>query len=266
VARGYLNRPDLTAEKFVAHPFSSNPAARLYRTGDRARYRADGTIEFLGRYDQQIKLRGHRIEPGEIEAVLRQHEGVRDCVVQVYEPATDDRRLAAYVVPAGDSTTLAAELRQFLEPKLPGCMVPSAFVWLDKLPLTPNGKVNRQALPMPEETRPSLATAFAAPRTEMEKRIAKLWRELLRVQTVGLHDNFFDLGGNSLLVVQEQVRLRDDVGVNVPVVRLFQYPTVASLANFIGNDRKTPSFTSIRDRGQRRRIALVEHRTCSLVS
>ena len=266
VARGYLNRPELTAEKFVAHPFSSNPAARLYRTGDRARYRADGTIEFLGRYDQQIKLRGHRIEPGEIEAVLRQHEGVRDCVVHVYEPATDDRRLAAYVVPAGESSTLAAELRQFLEPKLPGCMVPSAFVWLDKLPLTPNGKVNRQALPMPDETRPSLATAFAAPRTDMEKRIAKLWRELLRVQTVGLHDNFFDLGGNSLLVVQEQVRLRDDVGVNVPVVRLFQYPTVASLADFLGNDRQTPSLTSTRDRGQRRRVAVVEDRTCSLVS
>jgi amino acid adenylation domain-containing protein len=266
VARGYLNRPELTAERFVPHPFSSDPAARLYRTGDRVRYRADGTIEFLGRFDQQIKLRGHRIEPGEIEAVLRQHNGVSDCVVQVYEPSTDDRRLAAYVVPAGDSSTLATDLRHFLEAKLPGCMIPSTFVWLDKLPLTPNGKINRQALPVPDESRPSLATMFAAPRTEMERRIAKLWQELLRVQTVGLHDNFFDLGGNSLLVVQEQARLREEVGVNLPVVRLFQYPTIASLADFIGSDRATPALTSTRDRGQRRRAALVESRTCSLVS
>ena len=261
VARGYLNRPGLTAQKFIPHPFRPTPNTRLYRTGDRARFRADGTMEFLGRLDQQVKIRGHRIELGEIETVLRQHAQVRECAVHIWEAAPGDQRLVACVVsePARARPD-ANDLRLFLKSRLPDEMVPAAFILLDKLPLTPNGKLDRKALPHPEKARPEGEAAYAAPRTGMEKGIARIWAELLRIETVGLHDNFFDLGGHSLLVVQAQARLRDGFGVNVPVVRLFQHPTVGALARFLENGESRSSLQGIRDRGRKQRASFAPPR------
>jgi amino acid adenylation domain-containing protein len=257
VARGYLNRAELTAEKFINHPFSKDARARLYRTGDLARFRTDGTIEFLGRLDHQVKLRGHRIELGEIESVIRSHENVRECVVVIREMAPGDQRLLAYIVPARANGALANELRHHLEAKLPSYMMPNDFVTLEKLPLTPNGKIDRKALPAPDKTRADSQASFVEPRSEMEREIAKLWQELLHVEQVGLNDNFFDLGGHSLLVVQMQAKLREAFGVQLPIVRLFQHPTVSALARSLGNAPKKVSLKNIRDRGRRQREAFV---------
>lgn len=261
VARGYLNRPELTAERFIRHPFSPDADARLYRTGDLARYHADGTIEFLGRLDHQVKLRGHRVELGEIESALRRHSDVRECVVQVWEVSPGDKRLVAYFVPANGTKPPAGELRGHLQPELPDYMIPSAFVPLDELPLTPNGKVDRKALTRPEELQTERETAYVAPTTGAEKTVAKVWEELLHVEKVGLNDNFFDLGGHSLLVVQAQVKLRDALGVDLPVVRLFQYPTVNALARFLTErtEQQTP-LKKVQDRAQRQRKAFARRR------
>jgi len=233
VARGYLNRPELTAEKFIRHPFNADPDARLYRTGDLARYRSDGAIEFLGRIDNQVKLRGHRIELGEIETVLARASGVREAVVALREDVPGDERLAAYLVTSPEHPPAIADLRHCLREKLPSHMIPSAFVVLDRLPLTPNGKVDRRKLPKPENRHPGLATSFVSPRTELEKAIAKIWQELLRVEKVGLHDNFFDLGGHSLLMTQVISRVREAFQVELPIRTFFESPTVAALGRVI---------------------------------
>jgi natural product biosynthesis luciferase-like monooxygenase protein len=256
VARGYLNRPELTAEKFVPDPFRSDPAARLYRTGDCARYRSDGQIEFLGRADHQVKIRGHRIEPGEIEAILNQHPDVRQTVVTGRTDSSGDPRLVAYVVPSPGVTPSPTRLRRFLHGKLPEAMVPAAFVVLAELPLTPNGKVDRGALPEPSGDRPELETAYVAPQTRLEQTLAELWRELLQVERVGLNDNFFDLGGHSLLIVQAQARIRETLGLEVPIVKLFQFPTVSSLARTLGQERRAElPLQQIRDRVRRQKAA-----------
>jgi natural product biosynthesis luciferase-like monooxygenase protein len=258
VARGYLDRAELTAEKFIHHPFSANPNGRLYRTGDLGRFRADGTIEFLGRLDHQVKIRGHRIELGEIELAIGRHPAVREVVVVAREDTMNDKRLVAYVVAASDTKPTAPELRRFTQNKLPEAMTPSAFVFLDALPLTPNGKANRQALPAPDSHRPELETAYVAPRTVLEKTIAEVWRELLGVEAAGLHDNFFDLGGNSLLVVQAQARLGEALGRNLPVVKLFQYPTIHALAGFL--DKSEPeSLARTHDRGRLKQVLFNQH-------
>ncbi|HEV2754809.1 MAG TPA: amino acid adenylation domain-containing protein, partial [Actinomycetota bacterium] len=224
VARSYVNRPALTAERFVPDPFSRVPGARLYRTGDRARYLPDGNIEFLGRVDHQVKIRGWRIEPGEIEACLVAHEAVRDAVV-VARSDGGDRRLVAYVV--GDVAT-ATELRAHVSKTLPDYMVPAHFVVLDELPLTPAGKLDRAALPAPEG-RPELEAAYAAPRTPAEEVLAEIWCEVLRLERVGIHDNFFELGGDSILSIQIVGRARDAFAVDLPLRALFDMPTIAAL-------------------------------------
>ncbi len=201
VARGYLNRPELTAEKFIPDPFSAEPGARMYKTGDLARYRPDGNIEFLGRADHQVKIRGFRIELGEIEAALGQHPAVREAVVLAREDAPGEKRLVAYVV-AGARAADDDDLRRFLKEKLPEYMVPAVFVLLDALPLMPNGKIDRRALPAPDRSRPELDKAFVAPRTPTEELLAEIWAQLLDIERVGVHDNFFDLGGHSLLATQ----------------------------------------------------------------
>ncbi|CAM3286845.1 Amino acid adenylation domain-containing protein [Corallococcus soli] len=225
LARGYLGRPHLTAERFLPDPFSPEPGARLYRTGDKARWREDGTLEFMGRLDFQVKLRGHRIEPGEIEATLRTHPDVRDAVVLVREDAPGDARLVAYVAPQVDT----APLREHLRKHLPDSMVPTAFVALSALPLTPNGKVDRKALPAPDASHLPAST-YEAPTEPTEERLAALWGELLRVPAVGRHDNFFELGGHSLLATQVVARVRARFGVELAVRTLFESPTVAALA------------------------------------
>ncbi|HWW02752.1 MAG TPA: non-ribosomal peptide synthetase [Candidatus Acidoferrum sp.] len=254
VARGYLNRPELTAEKFIVDPFSLDASARLYRTGDIGRYGADGTIEFLGRADHQVKLQGHRIELGEIESVLRQHTRVRECVVHVWEAGPDDKRLVAYIVPLGAASALAIELRRFLESTLPSFMIPAAFVSLEALPLTPNGKIDRNALPKPNEVRPATDPAYVPPQTQIEEAIACIWRQVLRVEKVGVHDNFFDLGGNSLLLMETHAKLCIALSVDLPVVRFFEHPTVAALTEFLASHKKA-SLSNIHERATRQREA-----------
>ncbi|HEX6910893.1 MAG TPA: amino acid adenylation domain-containing protein, partial [Longimicrobium sp.] len=224
VARGYLGRASATAERFVPDPFSSVPGARMYRTGDRARWLPDGTVEYLGRRDGQVKIRGFRIEPGEVAAVLHRHPAVTDCAVIVREDAPGDRRLVAYVVGDADGETL----REHLLRSLPEYMVPAAFVALDALPLTPNGKVDRRALPAPEFA--SGEDAYVAPRTPVEATLAALWAEVLRVERVGAADDFFRLGGHSLMAMRIVSRVRGVFGVELPVRDLFEGPTVAQLA------------------------------------
>ncbi|HEY0735635.1 MAG TPA: amino acid adenylation domain-containing protein, partial [Herpetosiphonaceae bacterium] len=241
VARGYHGRPDLTAERFVPHPFSATPGDRLYRTGDLARYLPDGRIDFLGRIDQQVKLRGFRIELGEIAAALRQYPGVDEAVLVVYDVRPGDQRLVAYLVSTLEVTITAAELRSFLHTKLPAYMVPSAFVFVPTLPLTPNGKLDRTALPVPDRALSSGGESFVAPRTPLEELITAVWAAVLGLEGVGIHDNFFALGGHSLLATQVISRLRQILAVDVPLRVLFEAPTIAALADQITGQAAVPN-------------------------
>ncbi|MGZ3458142.1 MAG: non-ribosomal peptide synthetase [Archangium sp.] len=234
LALGYLNRPELTEEKFVAHPFSTQPDARLYRTGDLVRYLPDGSLEFLGRRDAQVKVRGFRIELGEVEAALAAHPGVGEVVVAARDDGPGGSKwLVAYVVAREGQEVEAGELRTFLKQTLPEHMVPSAFVKLEKLPLTPNGKVDRKALPAPESSRQELSRSYVGPRTGLEVQLARIWEELLGIQPIGVRDNFFELGGNSLLAVRLLSRIRASTGKSLPVAALFQNATVEHLAGLL---------------------------------
>jgi amino acid adenylation domain-containing protein len=257
VTRGYLKAPDLTAERFVAHPLTADPKDRLYKTGDFGRYRHDGNIEFLGRMDNQVKVRGFRIELGEIETVLAQHAQVYQAAVVTRTDAHGNVRLVAYVVPtAGDRPALES-LREFLQDRLPYYMVPEWYVLLDGLPLTPNGKVDKKALPEPDYTRPEMEQAYVAPATDYEKVLSNIWSQVLGLDRIGVHDNFFDLGGNSLLGIQAVTHIRRRLGVAIPVVKLFQCPTIAALAKCLGRDEGDPTpMGMIETRAQRRRAAL----------
>ncbi len=236
VARGYLNRPELTEEGFIRHPFSDDPDARLYRTGDLARYQADGTIEFLGRVDHQVKVRGFRIELGEIEAALRQHPSVRESAVAVWEVGPNDKRLVGYLVARPGPKPKPVELRRFLQGKLPEYMVPSTFVHLDTLPLTPNGKIDRKALPAPEVVRLAAEAGDAPPQTPLEQTIAAVWQELLRVERIGLHDDFFARGGTPLLASEAHARLCEALGMEFPLIKLFQFCTITSLEKYLRDE------------------------------
>ena len=229
LARGYLNRPDLTAQKFVKNPFSNVPGERLYRTGDLARFLPDGQIAFLGRVDDQVKIRGFRIELNEVISVLSRHAGVRECVV-VARQDEGEKRLVAYIVPSGTSAPTNNELRTFVGNDLPDYMIPAAFVALDELPIGPNGKVDRNALPAPDDTNIMRDEDYLKPRSATEQRIASIVAPLLGLKQVGINDNFFLLGGNSLLGTQVIARLRSAFGVDVSLLSLFDKPTVAGIA------------------------------------
>nr|WP_326491738.1 non-ribosomal peptide synthetase [Myxococcus stipitatus] len=247
VARGYQGRPELTAERFVPSPFGQGE--RLYRTGDKARWRPDGGLEFLGRADTQVKVRGIRIELGEVEAALRTHPEVRDAVALVREVAPDDKRLVAYVVPGGIQT---AALHDHLLRRLPRYMMPSAFVSLSALPLTPNGKVNRAALPTPDAALHGVTREYEAPATEVERKLAELWSELLRVPRVGRRDSFFEMGGHSLLATQLVARVRTAFDVELGLRAFFEAPTLAGLAERIESSdvgRTLPELTRPRGEG-----------------
>jgi amino acid adenylation domain-containing protein len=232
VARGYWNRPVLTAERFVPDPFSGAPNDRLYRTGDLARYLPDGNIEFLGRRDNQVKIRGFRVELGEIEAVLGELAQVREAVVVLCEDEPGDQRLVAYVVPRDRQVATPDELRSALKQRLPDYMLPSAFVIMEQLPLTHNGKVDRGALPAPEAER-QLKDMYVPPRTEWELKLARIWQESLRVERVGVDDNFFDLGGHSLMIVRLISEINQRYQVSLGVEELFRNPTVRQMAGLI---------------------------------
>jgi amino acid adenylation domain-containing protein len=237
LARGYVRRPDLTAEKFIPDPFSGKPGARLYQTGDLARYLPDGNIEFLGRIDHQVKIRGFRIELGEIQETLSQHPAVRDAIVLVKEDARGEKRLVAYVTAAGKTRPTTSELRAVVKEKLPEHMVPTVFMLLDAFPLTTNGKVDRRALPAPDGGRPELDEAFVACRTTTEELLAEIWTQVLGVEQIGIYDNFFQLGGHSLLATQVVSRIREAFRVEIPLRCIFEAPTVAGLAENIDLSR-----------------------------
>jgi amino acid adenylation domain-containing protein len=232
VAQGYLHRAQLTAQRFVADPFSSVPGARLYRSGDLARHLPGGDLEYLGRIDQQVKIRGFRIELGDIEAALAAHPQVAAALVLPREEAPGDKRLAGFVVARPGGACDAAALRAFLREKLPDYMVPARIAVLPAFPLTPNGKIDRRALLRSEEPAPSPQES-AAPAGEIEQAVAEIWRALLRVERIGLHDGFFDLGGDSMLLIQANRQLREKLARDIPVVAMFRHPTIAALAEFL---------------------------------
>jgi amino acid adenylation domain-containing protein len=260
VAEGYVRRGELTAERFVPDPFRGEAGTRLYKTGDLARWNEDGSIAFLGRRDHQIKLRGYRIELGEIESVLAAHPEVGQAAA-LARGNGGETRLLAWVVARGESDArLPLRLRRWLEERLPEPMVPSAFVVLDALPVTPNGKVDRLALPEPDGTRPELESAYVAPATSLERTIAEIWRSVLGVDRVGLRDNFFDLGGHSLLLVEVHDALRPLVQRPISVVDLFHHPTVEALAAFLDGARPDSALESVTARAGRQREAFTRAR------
>ena len=233
LARGYFNDPALTAERFIPHPFSEEPGARLYKTGDLARYLPDGNIEFLGRKDHQVKIRGFRIELGEIESVLSQHPSVHQTVVVAREDQPGEKRLVAYVVAPEEQGPRVSELGSYLQQKLPDYMLPSAFVLLDSLPLTPNGKVDYRALPAPDTARPEMGRGFVAPRDPLGCQLTQIWEELLNVHPIGVRDNFFGLGGHSLLAVRLMDRIEKAFGQRLPLSTLFAGATIEHLARIL---------------------------------
>lgn len=233
LAKGYLNRPELTAERFIQMPGNTSPRVRLYKTGDLGRYLPDGNIQYLGRQDNQVKIRGFRIELAEVEAALRTHPDIQDGVVIVREDEPGNQRLVAYLVCRETGKKLSSNpWREFLLNKLPEYMVPTVFVPLEALPLNPNGKVNRHALPKPIHPTVNSGVNYQEPRTEIEGTIASVWEQLLSVKRVGIHDNFFEMGGHSLLLMQVHHQLQKTLNREFPLVILFQYPTIATLANY----------------------------------
>ncbi len=245
LAGGYLNRPELTAAAFILDPYSGEPGARLYRSGDRVRRRPDGSLEFLGRLDRQVKLRGFRIEPGEIEAALLAHPAIRQAAVLVREDTPGELRLVAYVVAHRPPAPSSGELRAFLRQGLPEYMLPAVFVALEELPLGPSNKIERDRLPAPDGLRPEQEQEYVAPRDEVEARLAAICASLLGLDRVGIHDNFFELGGHSLLATQAISRIREEFRVELPLLALFEHPRVAALAQAIRERGERPAADSL---------------------
>jgi hypothetical protein len=264
VTVGYGNRVALTAERFLPHPYSHIPGARLYKTGDIGRYRPDGAIEFLGRIDHQVKIRGFRIELEEVAAVLQAHPEIADAVVVAravarrpipqsgqtgrstpgLEEVSDEKRLIAYLVPKQEPPPSPGDLRRFLQAKLPAYMVPVFFVPLAALPLAPNGKIDHQALPEVEDFRRGLDATYVMPGTETERTIAQVWQEVLHVERVGIHDNFFDVGGHSLAMVQVHSKLQAIYSSAFSLLDMFRYPTISALAQYVSQEEGVPSAVS----------------------
>jgi amino acid adenylation domain-containing protein len=261
VARGYLNRPELTAERFVSPPWAYGRSAKLYRTGDLARWRSDGTIEHLGRIDDQVKLSGYRVEPGEVATHLREHPSVRDAIVVVDQDSEGHKRLLAYVVPRSRPAPHGQELRQFLLRKLPQFMVPAEFVTLQEIPLTHNGKPDRSALP--RQARSTMLAPSVTASESLAESIANVWRTALRVESVSLHDNFFDLGGSSLLLISVHSKLQSLVGRKFPVTDLFEFPTVASIAGRLGSSDSHATNTDDAQARARRQREMLSRRSQS---
>ena len=254
LATEYINRPDLTQSRFVRHPFSDDPQARLYRTGDLVRYLPDGNIEFMGRVDHQVKISGYRIELGEIESTLRQHDAVRDAVVIVDETSPAQKRLVGYVTAVADVRLDVSQVQHYLRQGLPEYMVPAKLIVLEAIPLTPNGKVDKQSLP---KSRFEATAHFIAPRTPMEKSLSELWCAVLGLEQVGIEDNFFDVGGTSILSLQVATRLTTQLGQTVRAVKLYQYPTIRTLASYLSQAQQ-PAVVPDPKRKQQKGLSVAE--------
>ena len=255
VARGYLNAPELTAEKFVADPFLESENGRLYRTGDLARRHDDGTIEFIGRKDHQVKILGHRIELGEIETVLNQHPGIQQSCVVANSDGAGNKRLVSYYVAGRNGAGSTTEIRGYLAARLPSFMVPAFFIPLTSLPLSPNGKIDRAALPAPESV--SGRSASSQPQSDLEQTIAALWKRVLRVENVGLDENFFDLGGDSLLLVSVHSQLQRILASEFPVTDLFDQTTIRALAGHLAKSHpEKESFSAVEEQAQKQKAAI----------
>jgi acyl carrier protein len=228
------------------HPITPSPYHPIYRTGDLARWLPSGEIEFLGRLDHQVKIRGFRIELEEIEEQLMGHEGIKEAVVIAKTVKNSDNYLAAYIVPefpGKEKEVDVSQLRDYLSRQLPHYMIPSYFISLEKIPLTPNGKINRSALPGPDQSRPQLSTTYTEPKTDEEKIVAQFWKEVLKVDNVGIYDNFFDLGGNSMKLIQLSSKLKETLEKDIPVITIFRYPTIDSLLQYMGQGNAVSSMT-----------------------
>jgi amino acid adenylation domain-containing protein len=257
IARGYLNHPDLTEAKFIPNPFNDGLSPRLYRTGDMARTREDGSIEFIGRSDHQVKIRGQRLELGEIETLLREYPAVRDCVVSARGDSPDEKYLVAYIIPTTRPGPHVSELMNFARKQVPDYMVPQIFVYLDAFPLMPNGKLDRLALQDPTQVaaRTMAPGSLDEPRNPIEKSLAQIWKDILKLEHVGIHDDYFDLGGNSLMAVRMFARIEHDLGVRLPYTSLFQATTIAEFTRLVENrnekDLKSLIVVPIRKSGTR---------------
>ncbi len=252
LARGYLNRPETTAEKFVGDPFSSEPGARMYKTGDLARYLANGEIEFAGRTDDQVKIRGYRVELEEIEAVLGAHAGVHEVVVMARENSSSEKSLVAYLVPSREQVPTASELRSYLSKKLPHYMVPAAVVLLEAMPKTPNGKVDKRALPVPTAADFAATQEYVAPTNDLQTQLARIWETVLDKKPVGIRDNFFELGGHSLLAARLMHRIEQQVGQRLPLALLLQAPTIEQLSILMGEGSSSwSSLVPLQPKGSR---------------
>jgi len=261
VARGYLNRPDLTGERFIANPFAPETSPRLYRTGDLARFLENGDLEYLGRIDHQVKIRGFRIELNEIESMLARHPAVKDCAVLARTDSGPEPRLVAYLVTGRDGAPDVESLRAHLAQALPEYMIPSAYVFLEAFPLTVNGKLDREALPSPGSERPRLASEYVAPQTDVEKIVADLWQAALRQDTVGVNDNFFDLGADSLMITVVHRQLLSQLKREIPITDLFQFPTIRSLAEHLGQKQAESDLgDKTQARAQLQRAAMARNR------
>ena len=261
LARGYLGRPDLTAEKFVPTPWLQEPGERLYRSGDLVRYLSDGNIEFLGRIDQQVKVRGFRIELGEIESALMEHDEIKNAVVLAPKDKSGDSRLVAFYLVEAKSAPEPEDLMAFLKRKLPDYMVPSTFLKMNKFPLTQSGKIDRKAFPDPDFSKRLSKTKYVKPQNEIERTLAEAWRKVLHVEQVGIHDNFFDLGGHSLTMIKLHAALQEKLGQDLSVVELFQYPTISTLAQFLNRDKNDNTLLAqSQERAMKQRASLQKQR------
>ncbi len=260
LAIGYLRRPELTAERFVPNAWSADPAARLYRTGDLACFRSAGMVDFLGRIDTQVKIRGHRVETGEVEHVLLGHPDVREAVVVARQDVPGDEKLVAYLIARNGRRPPTDELRRFAAHTLPDFMLPNAVVWLTAYPLTPSKKVDRKLLPAPQTSRPELATGYLAPRTPTERALAKIWATVLDRERVGVRDNFFDLGGHSLLAARAFMEMGQRLGVTLPPSVLFSAPTIAALAEVVehqATEAATSTIVPVQPNGYRQPLFII---------
>jgi acyl carrier protein len=256
VCRGYLNQADLTAEKFIPNPFSSVPGARLYRTGDIAKFLIDGNIEFIGRSDYQVKIRGFRVELGEIESVLCEHPSVSQAVAVVREDRLGEKIITSYIVAKQKPFPVRTELRNFCGERLPAYMVPSDFNFLDRLPLLPNGKLDRRKLLSIRSLPDGNEASGIRPQNETERRIAAVWQEALQLESVDVDRHFFDIGGHSLLMVWVHSRLKDMFAKKISIVDLFEYPTIRSLSEFLDRDRQTPRKLDVSERVAKQKNAM----------